>query len=70
MPNVQTTRTTTLAGTGSGPTLADLRAFLTEASDWSETSTVRLTASSNQRDGSSWRIELTETSTAATRSQR
>ena len=28
MPNVQTTRTTTLAGTGAGPTLAELRAFL------------------------------------------
>lgn len=66
--NVQTTRTTAMNGQGSGPTLADLRAFLTEASDWSETSTVRLNSSSNQRDGSSWRIELTETSPA--RSQR
>ena len=66
--NVQTTRTTAMNGQGAGPTLADLRAFLTEASDWSETSTVRLNSSSNQRDGSSWRIELTETSPA--RSQR
>lgn len=67
--NVQTTRTTAMNGQGSGPTLADLRAFLTEASDWSETSTAQFTSSrGDQREGSSWRIELTETSPA--RSQR
>ena len=69
MPNVQTTRTTTLAGTGLGPTLAELRAFLDAATDWADTSTAQFTSSrGDQREGSSWRIELTET--VATRSQR
>ena len=69
MPNVQTTRTTTLAGTGLGPTLAELRAFLDAATDWADTSTAQFTSSrGDQREGSSWRIELTETSPA--RSQR
>lgn len=54
---------------GSAPTLAELRAFLDAATDWADTSTAQFTSSrGDQREGSSWRIELTET--VATRSQR
>ena len=71
MPNVQTTRTTKLAGGGEGPTLAELRAFLDSATDWADTSTVRFASSrGDQREGSSWRLELTETASMPTRSRR
>lgn len=63
MSSIRVEQTIAVSGSGSGPTLADLRDFLEYSSNWPADSRVKITHyAGDQRDGSSWRIELVRTS--------
>ncbi len=62
MSSIRTTRSVKAEGSGTGPTLAELRQFLDQTKDWKPDTKVTLYQheSRDQREGSSWRLTLTE----------
>ena len=65
MSTLRTERSVAMNGTGSGPTLSELARFVEQAGHtFSGEARVRFSARppSDQREGSSWRLEIKESS--------
>lgn len=62
MAEMRVSQTVTAQGTGSGPTLAELREFLAQMDAWPTTArvSVRHTQSRDQREGDSWQITVSQ----------